>query len=265
MHFFLLISNAIPLTLSTFGMYEDVDVIFLIFHTYLKYERTHCRRLPILLLRFLWAIITMTEAWKQIGFWSLSCLLALQIVSKALVAKTQPVRRFFHRRNLWGKAKYRLQVQWSFGQAYKIYKRLYLIIFAGINPTMNFFIPYFMAMGLVLCILCDFTTISLHSQMESALLVVMPSVSFCMKFIILTMLPQACAVNEEAVGFIRGWQTVASLGNRISRRKLKALLPLRIFAGSFFYFKRSTKTTYFSVIMYYTVTAVISIGHRRHD
>jgi hypothetical protein len=255
MNGFLVVCNITPLILSTFGVYERIDAIYLFLIQFLDPEMVS-GSLTLIMVRFSLLLIAMIEVWKQIGFFSLSCLLILQIVSKALLIKTAGATAMIYRRD----AKTRLLIQWRFNHACRIYKRLQLIIFAGINPALVYFVPYFMALGLILCILCDFTTISLHSEMNLPLLFVMPGISFGVKFIILTLLPQACTVNGEALKFKREWNRIAPISNRLSRKILRSLLPLRLFAGPFFYCKRTTKTTYFSVIMYYTITAVISIN-----
>jgi len=254
MNGFLVISCATPALLAAFGIYENVDAVFLFLVQFVEMEMISSS-FSLTLLRFAWLLVAVTEVWKQIGFFSLATLLFLQIVSKALGIKTDQANLITHT----NKAKRRLQIQWRFNQAYQIYRKLQLIIFSGINPGFHYFIPVFMAFGLVVCILCDYTTIILHDQMNLVLLVVMPGISFGVKFIIMTVLPLGCQVHEEARKFVRDWRKVAPIGNALSRRMLRCLVPLHLSVGPFFYLKQSTKTTYFSVIMYYTMTAVISI------
>jgi len=255
MNGFLVVCNITPLILAIFGVYERIDPFYLFLIQFLE-STLLCRSFSFVFLRFSCLLLAMAEVWKQIGFFSLSCLLVLQIVSKALFIKTAGASQITYKRD----AKTRLQIQWRFNQACLIYKKLQIIIYAGINPSLIYFIPYFMALGLILCILCDFTTITLHSTMNMALLIVMLGISFGVKFIILTLLPQACDVHDEALQFKTDWNSVAPIGNKLSRKVLRSLMPLRFYAGTFFFCKRTTKTTYFSVIMHYTITAVISIN-----
>lgn len=80
------------------------------------------------------------------------------------------------------------------------------------------------------------------------------------------MVPEGISIFENAETLLRKWRQNLEFSKDIKylKRKIRAIRSVRAYAGLFsynlFHFKTSTKGTFFSEIVSYTITAAMSIN-----
>lgn len=119
--------------------------------------------------------------------------------------------------------------------------------------------------GFVNCVVFNFVSLKMYHLIPIQLYPVFPFVSLVTISIIQILVPEAIAVFENAESMIAKWRQSLALSRDLKylKRKIRATRTVRIYAGlfsyNFFHFKMSTKGTFFSQIVSYTITALLSV------
>lgn len=134
-------------------------------------------------------------------------------------------------------------------------------------------ITAFMSIMLVGGMMFLYVTITLQRYLPILLYIYFPSVSFVILFVIQSFIPELIKIYRISKNLLRliNLQTchprLTTKDRKISRRLLKSLRPVQINVGligfTLFYFKETTKVTFYSAIVSYTMTLLLAFPAKK--
>ncbi|OXA38386.1 hypothetical protein Fcan01_26808 [Folsomia candida] len=122
-----------------------------------------------------------------------------------------------------------------------------------------------MGVGLMLEVVVNFATLKMTHVIPMPLYLVCPSLAVLIPAIIHLLLPMAVDIHGKTGQVIKKWKrhAVISLDKKYLTRRLRSTRPLRFSAGlfgfNFYNIVRNTKATYYGAIIYYSITALLSV------
>lgn len=122
-----------------------------------------------------------------------------------------------------------------------------------------------MLIGIIGTVQCNFVALKMHRVIHLPLYLVFPTFGVLLPIIAMIMMPLMIAIFERTKELRRRWQYLLLLCKLKGYvlRKIRATRHIGIYGGlmhnNFYICKKSTQTTYLSVMVYYTITALISI------
>lgn len=121
-----------------------------------------------------------------------------------------------------------------------------------------------MGAGFLLNISFNYVTLKLYHVVPMPMYLWFPTVSVLIPILIAILLPMMINVYEGSVQVqnLWGWHSGKSRDLKYLRRRLLGARPLRMTTGiggvNFYFFKQSTKVTFYSAIIDYTINALLS-------
>lgn len=140
---------------------------------------------------------------------------------------------------------------------------LWYTVFAGIG---EFCILCEMFIGQLVGIFCNFGSLKLYGKLPITIYIYMPMLSVFIPFLVDQLLPLAARLFENSCDIVKNKFVSYSLTDRklCLVRQLESLRPLAMFAGvgdyRFFKIEKSTRASYYSIYVDYTVNALLSIN-----
>jgi hypothetical protein len=124
------------------------------------------------------------------------------------------------------------------------------------NEAFYYLFPSLLLFGVIIFVLSNYATIKMHNTIPMPFYLVMPSMSIFAAIMISILFPNASDVHESSVEFLRSVNLIVGR-SKYWRKVWRAEKPLGITAGPLFFAKRSTKTTYFSQCIDFTITGLM--------
>ena len=149
-------------------------------------------------------------------------------------------------------------------QTYKILD----VITRQMAPFLSKSISIIMCLGSSLIILLDFATIKMYRVIPMPLYFFFPTVGITAKIILHTLLPQIIWIREQSYQVLERIRNQAvDIKSGPARKEflmeLKHLRPAPIYVSfanyNFVALKNSLKTNYYYLLLYYTITALLSV------
>lgn len=123
-----------------------------------------------------------------------------------------------------------------------------------------------MLLGLLVCVTCNYVTIKMRHVMPMPFYLYFPSVSVLTPILIRILLPMGVTVFEGG-NVIRGkvWKSLLGLSSekKYFKKKVRGVGEIAFYASFFQYrlyrLQKSTKGTFYSVLIGHTITALLSV------
>jgi hypothetical protein len=243
--------------LGTFLTFLDVHTIFLVFKVLgLSPARASFIHSFLLAFRFVLQSVVMYAMARSVAFVLAALLLGLKIIRRCVKLFQENVLK------VW-KCSFA-----SFQKQINVYQCLNIIVFGYLDIFSNPFAFANMAFGLAVEVASVFIIIRIRVLFQ-----ISPPTYFAIIILAVmiplladTELPDAIRVAEDTKMMLRNWNlrfAHINIGRKYYIKKLRSLRPCRIYAGlgnvHFYPLVKSTKVTYYSLIIYYVIDALISV------
>jgi hypothetical protein len=243
--------------LGAFLTFLDVDTIFLVFKVLgLSPARGSFIHSFLLPFRFVLQSICMYAMARSVAFVLAISVLELKIITRCIKLLQESVFK------VWKCSNSDFQKQINVYQCLNIIVSGYLDIFSNPCAFIN------MAVGLALEVASVFVIIRIRVllQISPPTYFAITILAVMMPLVANTELPDTIRVAEDTKMMLRNWNlkfTLISKDRKYYIKKLRSLRPCRIYAGlgnvHFYPLVKSTKVTYYSLIIYYVIDALISV------
>lgn len=127
----------------------------------------------------------------------------------------------------------------------------------------------FMFMSLVACVSFNFVTVKVRNTVPMPFYLYFPSISVMIPIELQIMLQTGIDVFEESKQMCTRWKALLECcpDRKFLRRKLQAMRPIGLYGSissfKLYWLKKSVKPAYYSVVVGYTITALLSMENRR--
>jgi hypothetical protein len=125
---------------------------------------------------------------------------------------------------------------------------------------------FLLALGLFVSVLFNFATFRMYSILPIVFYVYFPSVSLVICIVIHLTMPKAIDIHELSLQLLRRLKTCGHndiVNLKYLRRKVRSLRPTAHHVGfnivTFFYFKKSTRITFYAAILGYTIDLLFTV------
>jgi hypothetical protein len=148
------------------------------------------------------------------------------------------------------------------------YRTLELII-QIFSEIISLLVALLMGFGFVFSVSSNFLSLKMITIIPMPLYLFFPLIATLLLIMIQCLLPMAINIYERALILGQNWKFYLQFCEsrhdlRYFTRKIKSIQPVRIRSGLFefnlYYLKRSTKVTFYTNIVSYTITALLSIN-----
>jgi len=107
-------------------------------------------------------------------------------------------------------------------------------------------------------VICGYSSISQFKRIPIlGVYLLYPSLFVITSFVVLgVLLPLAQNIHDASEILLRSWKRQSR--SSLEKRMLRAMHPIKVFVGPFFYIKKGTKCEYASSVVYYCISLIIS-------
>jgi hypothetical protein len=245
--------------LGSFITFLDVDPIFLFFKVLeLSPVRASFIHSFLLAFRFVLQSLLMYATARSVAFVLDVTVLGLKIITRCIKLLQESVLKVWKCSNSFA----------SFQKQINVYRCLNIIVYGYLDIFSNPFAFAIMATGLALEVALVFIIIRIRVLFEISLPTYFAAIILAVIVALLAEaeLPEAIWVAEDTKMMLRNWNLRFAHLRRDRKyyiKKLRSLRPCTIYAGlgsvNFYPFVKSTKVTYYSLIIYYVINTLISV------
>jgi hypothetical protein len=257
---FVVMSMFFVLLFAVFFILLDTDPIYLLLKL-LALNPTPGSFSSSFLLIFRLVLITLIlyAAFRSITFVMILAILVLKILLYCIELSGQQISKIWRSPQSYS----------NFQKHVNMYQKLYLVLFAYVGVFSSPFAFVIMSYGLAFEIASVFAVIRLQGLIHVSWPTYGCTIIFAIVIPLLAEaeLPEAIRIFDNTEAILRKWKLKVNLEVRGNRRyyfkKIKCLRPCSIYAGIgdvvFYPLRRSTKTTYYGLMVYYVVNTLISV------
>jgi hypothetical protein len=255
---FLTISMFCVMLLMISLVFLGVDPLFLLLDTFsLNPTPGGFSSFVVFTLRFATLTTLAYAIGRSISFVMVWVILVLKVSLNCIDLSGQSITKTWMRSNSYA----------NFQKGLNLYQSLSLMIFVYFGVFSSPFAVAIMSFGLGMEIASVFIIIRLQSQMLWPIYVGIGILAVNIPLLADAELPEAIRVFENTEEILRNWKLQMTFGVRGDRRyyskKIASLRPCSMYAGlgdvMFFPLRKSTKVTYYGLMVNYVVNALISV------